>query len=197
MYVLLDFRYGVARLRDVRVGYVVENPIWKTSYRLVLDQARRTSRTCRAGPWSRTPPTRTGRTSAWPWSAAGPSPSRWTCTSRCTSTRPVVEPELFASLRPVAYSGAMDDQDEDGDGTTAYGRATAEAEPPAMAAPRRGRAAATAEARQGHGGSRPKRYGGARERARRDAWTSAGSVRSRRRRRRSWATSSSTRSTSR
>src|SRR5438094_165809 len=24
--------------RDVRVGYVVENPIWKTSYRLVLDK---------------------------------------------------------------------------------------------------------------------------------------------------------------
>src|SRR5260370_10023506 len=24
--------------REVRVGYVVENPIWKTSYRLVLDK---------------------------------------------------------------------------------------------------------------------------------------------------------------
>ena len=45
--------------RKVEVGYVVENPIWKTSYRLVLRQGRR-SRTCRAGRWSRTRPTRTG-----------------------------------------------------------------------------------------------------------------------------------------
>ena len=27
--------------RNVRVGYVVENPIWKTSYRLVLDKANK------------------------------------------------------------------------------------------------------------------------------------------------------------
>ena len=73
--------------RKVRVGYVIENPIWKTSYRLVLDKDRR-SRTCKAGPWSRTPPTRTGRTSAWPWSPAGPSPSRWTSTPRSTSPGP-------------------------------------------------------------------------------------------------------------
>ena len=69
---------------------------------------RRTSRSCRAGPWSRTPPTRTGRTCAWRWSAAGRSRSRWTCTSRCSCRGPSVEPELFASLRPSTYSGAME-----------------------------------------------------------------------------------------
>ena len=47
--------------RKVRVGYVVENPIWKTSYRLVLDKEGR-SRSCKAGRSSRTRPTRTGRT---------------------------------------------------------------------------------------------------------------------------------------
>ena len=52
--------------REVRVGYVIENPIWKTSYRLVLDK-QKTSRFCKAGRWWRTPPMRTGRTCAWPW----------------------------------------------------------------------------------------------------------------------------------
>ena len=46
--------------RKVEVGYVIENPIWKTSYRLVLDKDGARSRTCKAGPWSRTRPTRIG-----------------------------------------------------------------------------------------------------------------------------------------
>ena len=93
--------------RNVRVGYVIENPIWKTSYRLVLGKRRKTSRTCKAGRWWRTPPTRTGRTCAWPWSAAGRSPSRWTCILPLYVPRPTVEPELFASLRPVTYNGDL------------------------------------------------------------------------------------------
>ena len=52
--------------RNVRVGYVVENPIWKTSYRLVLDKKEKAV-SCKAGPSSRTRPMRTGRTCAWPW----------------------------------------------------------------------------------------------------------------------------------
>ena len=94
--------------RKVRVGYVVENPIWKTSYRLILDEEG-ASRTCKAGPWSRTPRMRTGTTSTWRWLPVGPSPSRWTCTTPLYVNRPVVEPELFASLRPVTYSGGMDE----------------------------------------------------------------------------------------
>ena len=66
----VSIRFAGEGKRRVKVGYVVENPIWKTSYRLVLakdkkDQRRRRSRTCRAGRWSRTRPTRTGRTCAW------------------------------------------------------------------------------------------------------------------------------------
>ena len=49
----------------------IENPIWKTSYRLVLDKEKEESRSCKAGPSSRTRPTRTGRTCAWPWSPVG------------------------------------------------------------------------------------------------------------------------------
>ena len=56
--------------RNVRVGYVIENPIWKTSYRLVLDKKRKPF--FRAGRSSRTPPTRTGKTCAWPWCRGRP-----------------------------------------------------------------------------------------------------------------------------
>ncbi len=61
--------------RPVRVGYVVERPIWKTSYRLRHGAGRQAS-SCRAGPSSRTPATTTGTTSAWCSSRAGRSRSR-------------------------------------------------------------------------------------------------------------------------
>jgi len=35
--------------RKVEVGYVIENPIWKTSYRLVLDKEGRRNPICRLG----------------------------------------------------------------------------------------------------------------------------------------------------
>jgi hypothetical protein len=91
--------------RRVRVGYVVENPIWKTSYRLVLDND--------------------GKALLQGWAIVeNPTDEDW---SNCRMTlvsgrpisfrmdlyqplyvqRPVVEPELFASLRPPAYEGAM------------------------------------------------------------------------------------------
>ena len=48
--------------RPVRVGYIQETPIWKTSYRLVLDD-KDSRRSCKAGRSSRTRPRRTGTTS--------------------------------------------------------------------------------------------------------------------------------------
>jgi hypothetical protein len=91
--------------RRVRVGYVVENPIWKTSYRLVLDKD--------------------GKALLQGWAIVeNPTDEDW---NNCRMTlvsgrpvsfqmdlyqplyvqRPVVEPELFASLRPPTYGGAM------------------------------------------------------------------------------------------
>jgi hypothetical protein len=91
--------------RRVRVGYVVENPIWKTSYRLVLDKE--------------------GKALLQGWAVVeNPTDEDW---NNCHMTlvsgrpvsfqmdlyqplyvqRPVVEPELFASLRPTTYGGAM------------------------------------------------------------------------------------------
>ena len=91
--------------RTVKVGYVVENPIWKTSYRLVLDK--------------------NGKPSLHGWAIVeNTSDEDWTdvrmalISSRPISfqmdlyqplfvPRPTVEPELFASLRPPTYQGAL------------------------------------------------------------------------------------------
>jgi hypothetical protein len=94
--------------RDVRVGYVVENPIWKTSYRLVLDKD--------------------GKPFLQGWAVVdNPTDDDWNSVGMALISgrpisfqmdlyqplyvpRPVVELELFQSLRPVAYGGAIEKQ---------------------------------------------------------------------------------------
>lgn len=89
--------------RKVKVGYVVEAPIWKTSYRLVLDKD--------------------GKPYLQGWAVVeNPSDEDWTNVRMALISgrpisfkmdlynplyvpRPTVEPELFASLRPPAYEG--------------------------------------------------------------------------------------------
>jgi hypothetical protein len=91
--------------RPVRVGYVVENPIWKTSYRLVLNKD--------------------GKPYLQGWAVVeNPSDEDWKdvrmslVSGRPISfqmdlyqplyvPRPTVLPELFASLMPRTYEGAM------------------------------------------------------------------------------------------
>jgi hypothetical protein len=90
--------------RKVEVGYVVENPIWKTSYRLVLKE---------------------GKPYLQGWAVVeNPTDEDWAkVTMALVSGRPIsfkmdlynplyvgrptVEPELFASLRPPTYAGAL------------------------------------------------------------------------------------------
>lgn len=90
--------------REVKVGYVVENPIWKTSYRLVLDKH--------------------GKPFLQGWAVVyNPTDEDWNQVGMALISgrpisfqmdlyqplyvpRPKVEPELFASLRPVAYADA-------------------------------------------------------------------------------------------
>jgi hypothetical protein len=92
--------------RRVRVGYVIENPIWKTSYRLTLDK--------------------NGKPSLQGWGIVdNPTDEDWKdvrlalVSGRPLSfqmnlyqplyvPRPLVELELFASLRPPTHGGAMD-----------------------------------------------------------------------------------------
>jgi hypothetical protein len=94
--------------RKVQVSYVVENPIWKTSYRLVLS------------------PKGEGKPMLQGWAVVeNASEEDWKDVRMALVSgrpisfqmdlyqplyvpRPTVEPELFASLRPPTYQGAMD-----------------------------------------------------------------------------------------
>src|SRR5260370_26953033 len=91
--------------REVRVGYVVENPIWKTSYRLVLDK--------------------NGKPFLQGWAVVdNPTDDDWNGVGMALISgrpisfqmdlyqplyvpRPLVELELFQSLRPVAYDSGL------------------------------------------------------------------------------------------
>src|SRR5579871_76681 len=91
--------------RSVRVGYVVENPIWKTSYRLVMNpkgkpylQGWAVVENTQDEDWNNI---RMSLVSGRPISF------QMDLYQPLYVNRPVVEPELFASLRPPTYQGAM------------------------------------------------------------------------------------------
>jgi hypothetical protein len=102
----VSIRFTGAGKRNVRVSYVTESPVWKTSYRLVLDKE--------------------GKPFLQGWAVVeNPSDEDWSdvrmslVSGRPISfrmdlytplyvPRPLVEPELFASLRPPTYDGSME-----------------------------------------------------------------------------------------
>jgi hypothetical protein len=91
--------------RPVRLGYVVENPIWKTSYRLRLDK---NDKPFLQG-WAIVE-----NTSDDDWTnvrmslvSGRPISFQMNLYEPLFIPRPNVEPELFASLRPPTYNGAM------------------------------------------------------------------------------------------
>ncbi len=94
--------------REVRVSYVVENPIWKTSYRLVLN-TKKDGKPMLQG-WAIV-----DNSSEEDWKdvrmalvSGRPISFQMDLYQPLYVPRPVVEPELFASLRPPTYQGAMD-----------------------------------------------------------------------------------------
>jgi hypothetical protein len=94
--------------RTVKVGYVVENPIWKTSYRLVLDKKGKPS----LQGWAIVE-----NTSDEDWKdvrmaliSSRPISFQMDLYQPLFVPRPTVEPELFASLRPPTYQGALNGQ---------------------------------------------------------------------------------------
>jgi hypothetical protein len=96
--------------RNVRVGYVIESPIWKTSYRLVLAKEKDEKPFLQG--WSVVE-----NTTDEDWKdvrmalvSGRPISFQMDLYQPLFVQRPVVEPELFASLRPVAYSGGLDQQ---------------------------------------------------------------------------------------
>jgi hypothetical protein len=91
--------------REVRVGYVTEAPMWKTSYRLVLGKDGKPQ----LQGWAIVE-----NPSDEDWNAVGmalvsgrPISFRMDLYQPLYVPRPLVEPELFASLRPPTYEGNM------------------------------------------------------------------------------------------
>ena len=91
--------------RNVRVGYVVENPIWKTSYRLVLGGKEKPY----LQGWAvvENPTDEDWKDVCLTLVSGRPISFKMDLYEPLYVPRPVVEPELFASLRPPAYSGAL------------------------------------------------------------------------------------------
>jgi hypothetical protein len=112
--------------RNVKVGYVIENPIWKTSYRLVLpvltakkDEEKVDARKVDDKKEAKKSPYLQGwaiveNTTDEDWSgvqmaliSGRPISFQMNLYDALFIKRPVVEPELFASLRPPTYSGGL------------------------------------------------------------------------------------------
>jgi WD40 repeat protein len=107
--------------RNVKVGYVIENPIWKTSYRLVLPTLTAKKEEDKQG--EKKEKEKKPYLQGWAvvenqtdedWNgvkmaliSGRPISFQMNLYDALFIKRPVVEPELFASLRPVAYSGGM------------------------------------------------------------------------------------------
>ncbi len=93
--------------RNVRVGYVVENPIWKTSYRLVLDKDKKAAPYLQGWAVVENPTDEDWKDVRMALVSGRPISFQMDLYTPLYVPRPVVEPELFASLRPVAYSGGI------------------------------------------------------------------------------------------
>ena len=96
--------------RKVEVGYVIENPIWKTSYRLVLKEGKPYLQG-----WAvvENPTDEDWQQVTMALVSGRPISFKMDLYNPLYVNRPTVEPELFASLRPPTYSGGMrrfDDQ---------------------------------------------------------------------------------------
>jgi hypothetical protein len=105
--------FNGAGKRKVRVGYVVERPIWKTTYRLVLEPDGKLF----LQGWALVE-----NTSDDDWNdvrmvlvSGKPISFRMDLYDPLYIPRPLVEPDLFASLRPPVYSGSMDSEKVAGD----------------------------------------------------------------------------------
>jgi hypothetical protein len=95
--------------RRVRVGYVIENPIWKTSYRLVLGSKAEEKPYLQGWAVVENPTDEDWRDVRMALISGRPISFQMDLYTPLYVSRPVVVPELFQSLRPVAYSGSMED----------------------------------------------------------------------------------------
>ena len=94
-------------VRRVRIGYVVETPVWKTSYRLVLND---TTRVARLQGWAIVENQTESDWNDVSLSLVSGRPISFMMDlyRPLYATRPTVTPELFASLRPQLYGAGVD-----------------------------------------------------------------------------------------
>ena len=102
--VTIDFTGTGAR--RVRIGYVVETPVWKTSYRLVLND---TSRLARLQGWAIVENQTESDWNDVSLSLVSGRPISFIMDlyRPLYATRPTVTPELFAGLRPQLYGAGL------------------------------------------------------------------------------------------
>src|SRR5207302_2995607 len=94
--------------RNVRVGYVIENPIWKTSYRLVLD--KKEAPYLQGWAVVENPSDEDWKDVKMALVSGRPISFQMDLYTPLYVTRPVARLELFESLRPVTYSGSLLDE---------------------------------------------------------------------------------------
>jgi hypothetical protein len=95
--------------RQVQVGYVVDNPMWKTSYRLVLPAKKAQAPYLQGWAVVENPSDEDWKDVRMALVSGRPISFRMDLYTPLYVPRPTVVPELFASLRPVAYSGGIVD----------------------------------------------------------------------------------------
>lgn len=107
----VTIRFDGEGKRDAGISYVMQTPVWKTSYRLVLDE---NGRPFLQG-WAIVE-----NTSDEDWNdvalsliSGRPISFSMDLYQPLYTTRPVVEPELYSSLRPQLYGQAMESADKD------------------------------------------------------------------------------------
>src|SRR5947208_6821154 len=93
--------------RKVQVGYVVEAPIWKTSYRLVLDADKKARPYLQGWAMVENPTDEDWGNVKMALVSGRPISFKMDLYNPLYVPRPTVEPELFASLRPPTYSGGF------------------------------------------------------------------------------------------
>jgi hypothetical protein len=93
--------------RKVQVSYVVEAPIWKTSYRLVLDGQNKAKPYLQGWAMVENPSDEDWNNVRMALVSGRPISFKMDLYDPLYVPRPVVEPELFASLRPPTYDGGF------------------------------------------------------------------------------------------
>jgi hypothetical protein len=93
--------------RKVQVGYVVEAPIWKTSYRLILDAENKGKPYLQGWAIVENPTDEDWSGVRMALISGRPISFKMDLYNPLFLSRPTVEPELFASLRPPTYDGGF------------------------------------------------------------------------------------------